>query len=146
MLFKIQAMSELRSSLEANDLKSFEKILANQQNRIADEPFLMTYIEPLRRRMQEQVLGNLLKPFKSATLSFISSELNLHEDMVLDLLADMISDQRLAGQVDHVSGVVTLNYVSPMESIDSRKYSAMGALADGVLGITNVVVNKSVLL
>lgn len=139
-------MSELRTSLEANDLKSFEKILANRQNRIADEPFLMTYIEPLRRRMQEQVLGNLLKPFKSATLRFIASELNLREDLVLDLIVDMISDHRLAGLVDHVSGVVKLNYTSPIEAIDSRNYSAMGALAEGVLGVTDIVVNKPVLL
>ena len=139
-------MSELRTSLEANDLKSFEKILANRQNRIADEPFLMTYIEPLRRRMQEQVLGNLLKPYKSATLSFVATELNLNEDLVLDLLVDMISDQRLAGQVDQVSGVVSLNYVSTMDAVDRRKYSAMGALAAGVMGITDVVVNKPVLL
>lgn len=52
---EIVAMSELRQSLEANDLEKFEKILQNKQNRIQDEPFLMTYIQPLRRRMKEQV-------------------------------------------------------------------------------------------
>ena len=139
-------MSELRTSLEANDLKSFEKILANRQNRIADEPFLMMYIEPLRRRMQEQVLGNLLKPFKSATMRFIASELNLHEDMVLELLVDMISDHRLSGNVDLVSGIVNLEYQGHSESVDNKKYAAMGALADGVLGVTGAVVNKPVLL
>jgi hypothetical protein len=44
-----------RQSLEANDLTRFEKTIQNKRNRILDEPFLMTYIEPLRRRMREQV-------------------------------------------------------------------------------------------
>lgn len=52
---EILAMSELRHSLEANDLARFEKTIRNKQNRIMDEPFLMTYIQPLRRRMREQV-------------------------------------------------------------------------------------------
>ncbi len=52
---EVLAMSELRQSLEANDLERFEKILQNKKNRIVDEPFLMTYIQPLRRRMREQV-------------------------------------------------------------------------------------------
>lgn len=52
---EILAMRDLRQSLESNDLKRFEKIVANRQNRIADEPLLMTYMKPLRKRMQEQV-------------------------------------------------------------------------------------------
>jgi COP9 signalosome complex subunit 2 len=52
---EIIAMSDLRMSLESNDLGRFERILKNKQNRIVDEPFLMTYIQPLRRRMREQV-------------------------------------------------------------------------------------------
>jgi COP9 signalosome complex subunit 2 len=52
---EIVAMSELRSSLENNDLPRFERILRNKQNRICDEPLLLTYIQPLRKRMREQV-------------------------------------------------------------------------------------------
>jgi COP9 signalosome complex subunit 2 len=53
---EIIAMSDLRQSLEANDLKRFERILKNKNNKILDEPFLMKYIHPLRRRMREQVI------------------------------------------------------------------------------------------
>ena len=57
---EIIAMSDLRLCLESNDLAKFERILKNKQNRIVDEPFLMTYIEPLRRRMREQVINDLI--------------------------------------------------------------------------------------
>ena len=58
---EIIAMSDLRMSLESNDLGRFERILKNKQNRIVDEPFLMTYIQPLRRRMREQVSQTLIR-------------------------------------------------------------------------------------
>ena len=41
---EILAISDLRQCLEANDLLRFEKTLRNKQNRIMDEPFLMTYV------------------------------------------------------------------------------------------------------
>lgn len=52
---EIMAMSDLRQSLEANDLARFEKTVSNKKNRIQDEPFIMKYLAPLRRRIREQV-------------------------------------------------------------------------------------------
>lgn len=63
---EILAMSELRRSLEANDLPHFEKTIRNKQNRILDEPFLMTYIQPLRRRMREQVILHLFTHYPAS--------------------------------------------------------------------------------
>jgi COP9 signalosome complex subunit 2 len=105
---EILAMAELRQTLESNDLDRFEKILQNKQNRILDEPFLMTYIQPLRRRMKEQVLINLTKPYRKVTLDFLSSELALTKDEVELLLVDMILDQRIDASIDQIHGVVIL--------------------------------------
>lgn len=52
---EILAMSDLRQSLESNNLEKFESILKNSRNGIMNEPFLNTYIQPLRKRMKEQV-------------------------------------------------------------------------------------------
>lgn len=54
---EIVAMSDLRQSLEANDLARFERTINNKRNRILEEPFIMKYLEPLRKRMREQVLN-----------------------------------------------------------------------------------------
>jgi COP9 signalosome complex subunit 2 len=61
---EILAMSELRQCLEATDLPRFERILADKRNRITDEPFLMTYIGPLRKRMREKVYLSILFLFR----------------------------------------------------------------------------------
>lgn len=52
---EIVAMRDLRESLEENNLARFEKTVNNKKNRILDEPFLMKYLPPLRRRIREQV-------------------------------------------------------------------------------------------
>jgi COP9 signalosome complex subunit 2 len=52
---EIVAMSDLRQSLETNDLARFEKTINNSKNHILDEPLIMKYLAPLRRRIREQV-------------------------------------------------------------------------------------------
>jgi COP9 signalosome complex subunit 2 len=119
------AMSDLRSSLEANDLEKFEKTLTNKQNKIMDEPFLMTYIAPLRRRMKEQVLVNIVKPYKKLTLQFIAQQLSMTDADAEMLLVDMILDNRLCAYIDQVNGILTL------ESSSSKNTSSYGSKNTG---------------
>jgi hypothetical protein len=135
-------MSDLRTSLESNDLKSFERIIANKQNRIQDEPFLMSYFEPLRRRMQEQVLVNLVKPFQSVSITFLASELLLQEVAVLNLLVDMISDSRLNGQIDQMAGIVHMKCPNQVSSILNKQFESLGRYAEGVTGVMHGVSNR----
>ena len=53
---EIMAMQMLRSAYEANDLASFERTLEKKANHILADPFIMEYVEPLRRRMLEKVI------------------------------------------------------------------------------------------
>jgi COP9 signalosome complex subunit 2 len=119
------AMSDLRSSLEANDLEKFEKTLTNKQNKIMDEPFLMTYIEPLRRRMKEQVLVNIVKPYKKLTLQFIAQQLSMTDADSVLLLVYFILDNRLCAYIDQVNGILTL------ESSSSKNTSSYGSKNTG---------------
>mmetsp|Transcript_18201 Transcript_18201/g.18258 ORF Transcript_18201/g.18258 Transcript_18201/m.18258 type:complete len:453 (+) Transcript_18201:134-1492(+) len=125
---EILAMSDLRMSLEANDLTRFERTLNNKQNRILDEPFLMTYIQPLRRRMREQVLLNITRPYSKVTLKFLGQELSLTEDEVESLLVDMILDERLSARVDQIHGYVLLG--GDRESVASKKLKSLAKWAD----------------
>lgn len=105
---EIVAMSDLRQSLEANDLASFERTVANKKNRISDEPFLMKYLQPLRRRMREQVLINLVKPYQKVTLKFLSKELSLSIEEVEALLVDLILAEKLKAGIDQPNGHLIL--------------------------------------
>ena len=52
---EIVAMQNLRAAYEANNLSSFERILGTPSNRILADPFIMSFLSPLRRAMHEQV-------------------------------------------------------------------------------------------
>lgn len=106
---EIVAMSELRDSLESNDLGRFERTLKNKQNRILDEPFLMRYIEPLRRRMQEQAILNAVKPFSKVTLQYLADRLSLSVEEIERILADLILDEKLFGLIDQRNGHVSIH-------------------------------------
>ena len=133
---EIVAMSDLRQSLEANDLASFEKTLRNKSNRIADEPFLMTYIQPLRRRMHEQVLISLTRPYQKLHMSYLSRELSLTDDEIERLLVDMILDERLSAQIDQINGCLILKGTST-DSITDKKLKSIGKWCDNLIGISD---------
>ncbi len=146
---EIVAMSDLRQSLEANDLNRFERTIKNKQNRILDEPFLMTYIQPLRRRMREQVscvfsvvitvdlfptaqvLLNLTRPYRKVTMTFLARELTMTEGDVEEILVDMILDDRLAARIDQTTGhVVLFGSSSVTEKSSLLQLSALARWAD----------------
>lgn len=144
---EILAMADLRNSLESNDLARFERLLKNKQNRIVDEPFLMTYIEPLRRRMREQVLLNMTRPYQKVTLAFLAEELSLSVPDVESLLVDMILDDRLSAQIDQIRGYVTLMgkgraSVDDRQTMESKTLHALSRWADTLGSVTGVLASR----
>lgn len=124
---EILAMSDLRQSLEASDLARFEKTINNKQNRILDEPFLMTYIQPLRRRMREQVLLNLTRPYHKLTLAFIATELKISQPEVQSILVDLILDGKLAAQIDQLNGFLIMTSSTSLRQKQAEALEAWAA-------------------
>jgi COP9 signalosome complex subunit 2 len=117
-------MSMLRGALEANDLDTFESTLRRKENRIADDPFLMRYIAPLRRQMRELVLLNIIKPFSRVTFAFLADELSLSVAEVDNLLADLILDERVNAALDQFEGSVRIYQNSGKGTQDASNYAA----------------------
>lgn len=69
---EIVAMMDLRMAYEGNDLAKFERTLHDKRNRITEDPFVMTYLDPLRRRIRESVLLHLCRPYKKITMTFMA--------------------------------------------------------------------------
>ena len=97
---EVAAMRRLRVSYDANDLRQFETTLTDKRNNIQTDPFLMEYVDPLRRRMREQVLLALVKPYRRVKLDFLAGKLQLSEDDVEQIVVAMILDDRIQGEVD----------------------------------------------
>lgn len=69
---EIVAMMDLRMAYEGNDLAKFERTLHDKRNKITDDPFVMTYLDPLRQRIRESVLLHMCRPYKKITLKFMA--------------------------------------------------------------------------
>jgi COP9 signalosome complex subunit 2 len=140
---EILAMSELRTSLDNNDLQRFEQTIRNKDNRIMDEPFLMTYIQPLRRRMREQVLLHLTKPYKKVMMTFLASELHLEVEEVEMMIVDMILEKRLDAYIDQINGFVELGQAQAVTgSFEVRKLQALSTWADALSNFSENFYNK----
>ncbi len=128
------------------DSGKFEKTIRDKRNRILEEPLIMTYIAPLRRRMQEQVnamhrvfvsvvwcwhvhdilqaILNLIKPFKDVSLAYLAQELTLSVPEIESLLVDLLADERLAGAIDQMQArlIVKKHVQSKEHQMFATKY------------------------
>jgi COP9 signalosome complex subunit 2 len=138
---EVMAMSDLRKSLEANDLARFERVLQNKQNHICDEPIIMTYIAPLRRRMREQVLLSLTRPYHKATLAFLAQELSLSVAEVEVLIVEMILNGQLSARIDQIKGTVVLG--GSRETVTARKMKAIAKWADNLVALHDSIAEKT---
>ena len=129
---EIIAMSDLRQSLESNDLKRFERILHDKKNRIEEEPLLMKYIQPLRRRMHEQVVVNLVRPYERVSLDFIALELSMSVDDIEKLVVDMIINDKLKGSIDQLRGYVVLANKNNSDTAKNAKLESLARWANAL--------------
>lgn len=77
-------MMDLRMAYEGNDLAKFERTLHDKRNKITQDPFVMTYLDPLRQRIRESVLLHLCRPYKKITMDFMAG-------VSFSLIMDIIS-------------------------------------------------------
>eukprot|EP00904_Undaria_pinnatifida_P003786 jgi/Undpi1/13408/HiC_scaffold_8.g03067.m1 len=137
---EIVAMMDLRMAYEGNDLAKFEHTLHDKRNRITDDPFVMTYLGPLRQRIRESVLLHLCRPYKKITMTFMARELNLKATEVEALLIDLILDRRLYGKIDQIEGYLLLE--GSKETSTSRKHDAMERWSNSLRSLTSHVVDR----
>lgn len=76
---------------------------------IYDDPFIRAYLEDLLKNIRTQVLIQMIQPYTRIRLPFISSQLNIQEADVEQLLVSLILDNRIAGRIDQVASL----YCSP---------------------------------
>eukprot|EP00611_Tribonema_gayanum_P020471 TRINITY_DN3740_c0_g1_i1.p1 TRINITY_DN3740_c0_g1~~TRINITY_DN3740_c0_g1_i1.p1 ORF type:complete len:436 (-),score=200.11 TRINITY_DN3740_c0_g1_i1:653-1960(-) len=137
---EVAAMMELRMAYETNDLARFEKTLQNKANRILDDNFIMAYVEPLKRRMREQVLLAIVKPYRRINLAFMARELNLPEPAVEGLLVELILDERLSGSIDQLQGFLQVGEDDADNS--PKKYEALMGWSDELRKATTALTSR----
>jgi COP9 signalosome complex subunit 2 len=62
----------LRTAFENNDINLIQRILADKNSQILDDPFIITYLDDLLRNIRLNVLAAKVKPYKSVSLDFLA--------------------------------------------------------------------------
>jgi COP9 signalosome complex subunit 2 len=76
---EIEAMNDLMMAYQRNEISTFEKILASNQKRIMEDPFIRNYIQDLLKNIRTQVLVKTIKPYTRIKIPSIATELNIPE-------------------------------------------------------------------
>lgn len=150
---EITAMKRLRLAYDANDLDAFEATLKDRQARILDDPFIMSFVDPLRNKMREQVLLNLVKPYKRIKLDFLAKHLGQTRDQISALLVDMILDDRIDGKIDQINAHLILKRQSFSNDPNStsaehlltennKRYEALERWADALDSLSHSLSNR----
>lgn len=137
---EIQAMTNLVSAYQSNNITEFETILHKNRHAIMDDQFIREHIELLLRAIRMKVLVKLVKPYTKIHIQFIAKELNIDIGEVENLLVSCILDQTIQGRIDQVNHVLELE---PQQNIQGlHRYQAMDKVASRLETIQNAIMQQ----
>lgn len=125
---EIKAMTDLIHAYQQENMAEFERIFRDNRDTLNEDQFVNEHVEALVTQMRTKVLLNLIKPYKSIKISFMSEVLGISEEDVEDILVACILDNAIKGKIDQVKGVLVKN-----DDMCNPRYPAMHKVAN-VLG------------
>lgn len=102
-----------------------------------DEPFLMTYIQPLRRRMREQAVVNVIKPFRKVSFEYVSKELLLTNEEVENIIITLILDEKIKASIDQINQCIVFKEKSTDGDSGLYKLVHLESIVRKMRNITN---------
>jgi COP9 signalosome complex subunit 2 len=131
---RIAAMTDLVDAYQRDDIHSYEKILQNNKDLLAD-PFIAENIDEVTRNMRTKAVLRLVAPYTRFSLSFISKQLKISLAEVQDIVSFLIVDKKLIGKINQHDGTVEVSSGSDIDRIRAVQdwTSAIGALCHTIL-------------
>lgn len=139
-------MTNLVTAYQQKDIPLFQKILQRDAKDILSDPFIRTYIDTILRSIRNQVIIQIIRPYKRIELSFLAGKVGVSTEEVEELLRLLILDRKLGrnGKVDRVGGLLVFDELyGEMEEID--RMDVLGTWEKSVDELWVKVVNLSAL-
>jgi COP9 signalosome complex subunit 2 len=139
-------MTNLVTAYQQKDIPLFQKILQRDAKDILSDPFIRTYIDTILRSIRNQVIIQIIRPYKRIELSFLAGKVGVTTEEVEELLRLLILDHKLGrnGKVDRVGGLLVFDELyGEMEEID--RMDVLGTWEKSVDELWTKVVNSSAL-
>ena len=132
---RIAAMTELVEAYQRDDLRNYQRVLAANQDLLAD-PFIAENIDEVTRTMRTKGVVKLIAPYTRVTLQWVAAKLQISEPEVEDILSFLIVDGQLQARINQP--LRTLELVRS-EGDDAARVSAFAALTASVAGLAEGV-------
>jgi len=139
-------MTNLVTAYQQKDIPLFQKILQRDAKDILSDPFIRTYIDRILRSIRNQVIIQIIRPYKRIELPFLAGKVGVTADEVEELLRLLILDRKLGrnGKIDRVKGLLVFDELcGEIEEID--RMDVLGTWARSVDELWVKVVNASAL-
>lgn len=116
---RISAMTDLVDAFQRDDIHSYETILKNNQDVLAD-PFIAENIDEVSRTMRTKAVLRLIAPYSQFTLKFIAKKIKIAINEAQDIVAFLITDGKLDARIDQEHGTVEVQHRE-----DDERYAAL---------------------
>lgn len=104
-----------------------------------DDPFINQYLDDLLRGIRLNVLIAKVKPYKSVALDYLARQLNVERDEIRSLLAELILEEKINGQIDQLNGFLEL---ASSQAQGSEKHKSMTNWAKALSGLHYQLMQK----
>ncbi|UZJ50774.1 hypothetical protein CBS101457_000094 [Exobasidium rhododendri] len=141
---EIVAMTDLVGAYQRREVQEAERILAENQATIMDDPFIRTYIDDVLKGLRTQYLLDLIQSYTRIELAFLSRHLNIPIPAVEDLLMTLILDDKIPNaRIDQVKQRLELDQSAKKGgSIADKRYFAMDKWSKEIARLSNTVEEK----
>lgn len=136
---EIQAMTNLITPYQNNNMKQFEKIFQENKNLLMADPFIGEHISELLKNVRVQVLLILIKSYRKIKLPFISQELNITDDDSENLIVSCILDGLIQGRIDQINQLLI---ITPEQNGKDKQYEAIANLAFQIDKINKTIASE----
>ncbi|KAF3768549.1 hypothetical protein M406DRAFT_98660 [Cryphonectria parasitica EP155] len=104
---RIAAMTDLVEAYQHDDIHRYGRVLASNQDLLAD-PFIAENIDEVTRNMRTKAVLKLIIPYTRMRLAWVARELTISEREVVDIMTFLIIDGRIHGKIDQQKGVLEI--------------------------------------
>ncbi|KIW38181.1 COP9 signalosome complex subunit 2 [Exophiala oligosperma] len=127
---RISAMTDLVNAYERDDIHTYESILKDNQDLLAD-PFIAENIDEVSRNMRSKAVLKLIAPYTRFTLQFISKHVKIPVSEVQDILGVLIVDKKLRAKINQDDGTVEVD-TSAEDTVRLAKLCDWTSAIDGM--------------
>ena len=94
---EIKAMTTLKQGFEENDINTVQRVISDKRVNLLGDQLIAQYLGDLLRSVRLKALEEKCGPYKAVRLDFLAECLNVNQNEIRSLLAELILEEKIKG-------------------------------------------------